>query len=125
MVSLNDFNDAPLLVVNFICNHCPFVKHIADPLAKVADTYMAKGVAFVAISSNDVENYPEDSPQKMAEEKAKRGYRFHTSMMKAKKVAKAYNAVCTPDIYVFAKGKGLAYHGQFDNTRPGPRDGYR
>ncbi|SMF82252.1 thioredoxin family protein [Pseudobacteriovorax antillogorgiicola] len=118
LVTLDQFKDNPILVVSFICNHCPFVKHIADPLAALARDYQKKGIAFVAISSNDVANYPEDSPEKMAEEKTLRGYTFPYLYDESQAVAKAYRAVCTPDIFVFVRNQGLAYHGQFDNSRP-------
>ena len=113
------------LVVAFICNHCPFVKHLADELANVATEYQAKGVGFVAINSNDVDNYPDDAPAKMAEEKEKRGYPFPYLFDQSQQVAQAYKAACTPDFYVFDAEHKLVYRGQFDDTRPtrnGPGD---
>ena len=124
-VSLSSFADAEALVVMFLCNHCPFVKHIADELAGLAREYQGKGVEFVAINSNDVENYPDDSPEMMKREKQQRSYSFPYLFDESQEVAKAYKAACTPDIYVFDKDRRLAYRGQFDDTRPtrnGPGD---
>ncbi len=118
-VSLSYFTDAPVLVVIFMCNHCPFVKHIADGLAKLARDYQAEGVAVVGINSNDVENYPDDSPQKMAEEVKTRGYTFPYLFDETQAVAKAYRASCTPDFFVFDLDRRLVYRGQMDNSRPG------
>lgn len=117
-VSLADFSDAPALVVAFICNHCPFVKHMAEPLVAFGNEYTDKGVAVVAISSNDVDNYPDDSPEKMKQEAAARGYRFPYLYDETQEVAKQYAAACTPDFYVFDKDRRLAYRGQFDSSRP-------
>jgi peroxiredoxin len=119
LVSLSDFSDAPVLLVAFICNHCPFVKHIAEGFAALAKDYQAKGVAVVAINSNDVENYPDDSPAKMAEEIKARGYTFPYLLDETQQVAKAYRAACTPDFYVFDAGRQLVYRGQLDGSRPG------
>jgi peroxiredoxin len=118
-VSLRDFCDAPVLLVAFVCNHCPFVKHIAEGFAALAKDYQAKGVAVVAINSNDVENYPDDSPAKMAEEIEARGYTFPYLLDETQQVAKAYRAACTPDFYVFDSGRQLVYRGQLDGSRPG------
>jgi peroxiredoxin len=117
-VGLNDFADKDALVVLFICNHCPYVIHIAPALAKLADEYLARNVGFVAISSNDVEHYPADSFELMKEEKAKQGYNFPYLYDEDQAVAKAYGAACTPDLYVFDKSGALAYRGQFDDSRP-------
>lgn len=117
VVRLADFT-APVLVVVFMCNHCPYVKHIAPELARVATDYLDRGVAFVGISSNDVATYPEDAPAEMAKEKARRGYPFPYLFDETQDVARAYDAVCTPDIYVFDRDRRLAYHGQLDETRP-------
>ncbi len=124
-VSLTDFAGKKALVVMFICNHCPFVKHLADELANLAKEYQAKDVAFVAINSNDVERYPDDAPDKMKQEKEARGYTFPYLFDETQDVAQAYKAACTPDIYVFDGDQKLAYRGQFDDTRPtrhGPGD---
>ena len=117
-VSLADFADAPALVVAFICNHCPFVKHLADELASFGNEYTQKGVAVVAISSNNVATHPDDSPEKMKQEAENRGYQFPYLYDETQAVAKAYRAACTPDFYVFDGDKKLAYRGQFDATRP-------
>jgi len=118
IVSLDDFKDATALVVAFICNHCPYVKHIRTQFAALAKEYQARGVAVVAISSNDVENYPDDSPEKMAEEIKRAGYTFPYLYDESQQVAKDYRAACTPDLYVFDKGQRLVYRGQFDDSRP-------
>jgi peroxiredoxin len=105
MVSLADFAQAPALLVAFICNHCPFVKHVAPALADLAREYQAKGVAVVAISSNDVANYPADSPEQMVHEAEDRGYTFPYLFDETQAVAKAYAAACTPDFYVLMASK--------------------
>jgi peroxiredoxin len=117
-VQLADFASAPALVVMFICNHCPFVKHVADGLAKFANDYMPKGVAIVAINSNDTANYPADSPEQMVAEAEERGYRFPYLYDETQEVAKDYHAACTPDFYLFDKSRKLVYRGQFDASRP-------
>jgi peroxiredoxin len=117
-VSLADFQDAPALVVAFICNHCPFVKLIAPRLAETGRMYLEKGVAVVAINSNDVENYPDDSPEKMKQEVADRGYTFPYLYDGTQEVAHAYRAACTPDFYLFDADRRLVYRGQFDAARP-------
>ncbi len=121
-VSLSYFTDAPALVVIFMCNHCPFVKHIADGLAELARDYLSEGVAVVGINSNDVENYPDDSPQKMVEEVKTRGYSFPYLFDETQAVAKAYRASCTPDFFVFDLDRRLVYRGQMDDSRPGNGD---
>jgi len=118
-VSLADFSDAKALVVIFMCNHCPFVKHLADALAEFGRECQEKGVAVVAISSNDVANYPDDSPEQMVHEAENRGYTFPYLYDEDQSVAKAYKAACTPDFYVFDAEQKLAYRGQFDASRPG------
>ena len=117
-VTLADFADAPALVVLVLSNHCPFVKHIAGGLADFAREYRAKGVAVVAINANDVANYPDDSPEKMVEEVERRGYAFPYLFDASQDVAKAYQAACTPDIYLFDRDRRLVYRGQFDASRP-------
>ena len=118
-VSLDDFKDAPALLVIFMCNHCPFVIHLREDLARRAKEYVEKGVAVVGISSNDVENYPDDSPEKMKEEAMNVGYPFPYLHDESQEVAKAYHAACTPDFFLFATDQGLYYRGQFDDSRPG------
>jgi peroxiredoxin len=118
-VTLADFKSAPVLVVVFMCNHCPYVKHIRSGLAQAARDYSKRGVAFVGISSNDAANYPADSPQKMAEEAKAAGYTFPYLYDESQNTAKAYRAACTPDFYVFDKEQRLVYRGQLDDSRPG------
>jgi len=118
-VSLSDFRDAKALVVVFMCNHCPFVKHIAGELSQVAKDYQPQGVAFVGINANDVDNYPDDSPEKMAEEVRQRDYTFPYLYDETQEVAKAYAAACTPDFYIFDHQQRLVYRGQLDSSRPG------
>ena len=105
-------------VVIFMCNHCPFVKHLADALAQFAAEYMAKGVAVVGINSNDVANYPADSPEQMVAEAEERGYQFPYLYDETQEVAKAYRAACTPDFFLFDRDRKLVYRGQFDDSRP-------
>jgi len=117
-LSLADFSSAEALVVLFICNHCPYVIHIAAALAQLAEQYQRKGIAFVAINSNDAEAYPADNFANMKLEKSRRGYSFPYLFDESQETARAYNAACTPDIYLFDKTHKLVYHGQFDDTRP-------
>jgi peroxiredoxin len=117
-VSLADFKGKPALLVAFICNHCPFVKHIANPLAQLTAEYMAKGVAIVGISSNDASNYPADSPEQMVREAEERGYQFPYLYDDTQDVAKDYQAACTPDFFLFDANQKLVYRGQFDDSRP-------
>ena len=106
-------------VVMFICNHCPFVKHVADQLAALGREYQTRGIGFVAISSNDVATHPADSPEQMVAEADERGYTFPYLYDEAQEVAKAYHAACTPDFYLFDADRGLVYRGQLDPSRPG------
>lgn len=117
-VSLRDLEGAPALLVVFLSNHCPFVKHIADELSDFAREYHDQGLAIVGICSNDVANYPADSPQKMTEEVEGRGYTFPYLFDESQETAKAYQAACTPDFYVFDADQRLVYRGQFDDSRP-------
>jgi peroxiredoxin len=118
MHALSDFAGGKALLVMFICNHCPFVKHIADELARLGREYQEKGVVVVAINSNDVEKHPDDRPEKMAEEAEARGYTFPYLFDETQEVAKAYRAACTPDFFVFDSERRLAYRGQLDDARP-------
>ena len=118
-VSLDDFQEARALLVAFICNHCPYVKHVRHELARLGKQYQDNGVAVVGISSNDASNYPDDSPVMMAREKAEVGYSFPYLYDEAQQVALAYRAACTPDFYVFDKDRKLVYRGQLDGSRPG------
>ena len=117
-ISRADFAGRPLLVV-FMCNHCPFVVHIRKALQEFAAEYQAKGLALVGISSNDIVAYPQDGPDKMKDEARSAGYTFPYLFDGTQEVAKAYHAACTPDIFLFDKGHGLVYRGQFDSSRPG------
>jgi peroxiredoxin len=117
-VSLSDFRGKPLLVA-FICNHCPYVKHIRPGLAQLARDYRPRGVAVVGINANDVANYPDDSPANMKREVKSAGYLFPYLYDESQAVAKAYRAACTPDLYLFDKDHRLVYRGQFDDSRPG------
>jgi peroxiredoxin len=117
--SLSDFAGRPALLIAFICNHCPYVKHIAPAFAKLAKEYQDKGVAIVAVNSNDYEHYPDDSPEKMKEEIAARGYVFPYLIDESQEVAKTYRAACTPDFYLFDADQKLVYRGQMDASRPG------
>ncbi len=118
-VSLGDFKDAPALLVMFICNHCPYVKHVRKGLADLAREYQAKGVAIVGINANDAEEYPDDSPAAMRREVADARYVFPYLYDETQEVAKAYGAACTPDFFVFDRKRRLVYRGQMDDSRPG------
>jgi peroxiredoxin len=117
-VSRDDFKSASALLIMFVCNHCPFVKHIQAGLVQLAKDYQPKGVAIVAISSNDAEKYPDDSPAKMQDEARAAGYIFPYLFDATQAVAKAYRAACTPDFFLFDQAFKLAYRGQFDAARP-------
>ena len=117
-VRLADFRGAPAALVVFMCNHCPFVKHVATGLADLAREYQARGVAVVGISSNDVASHPADSPEQMVAEVEQRGYTFPYLYDETQEIAKAYRAACTPDFYVFDKDQKLVYRGQMDASRP-------
>ena len=106
-------------MVAFICNHCPYVKHIRSTFAVRAREWQTRGVAVVAINSNDAAAYPDDSPEAMAQEIAEHGYTFPYLIDDTQEVAKAYGAACTPDLFLFDGDRRLVYHGQFDGTRPG------
>ena len=118
MASLDDFPNAKGYIVAFVCNHCPYVIHIRDQFANLANSALARGVGVFAISSNDVENYPADSPENMVREASEAGYRFPYLYDETQEVAKAYRASCTPDFFLFDANRLLAYRGQFDDSRP-------
>lgn len=125
-VGLADLAGTPALLVAFICNHCPYVKHVRSAFAQLARDYQAKGAAVVGINSNDAVSHPDDSPAKMVEEKKLAGYTFPYLYDESQAVAKAYHAACTPDFFVFDKNRRLVYRGQMDASRPGndkPNDG--
>ena len=117
-IDLNEIKSDKATVIMFICNHCPYVKHVNAELVKLANEYIAKGISFVAISSNDVINYPEDSPEKMKEHALAASYPFPYLYDETQDVAKAYNAACTPDFYIYDKNLKLVYRGQLDDSRP-------
>lgn len=119
MVSLADFKESSALLVIFMCNHCPFVKHVLHVMVDLIKEYQAKGVAVVGINSNDVANFPEDSSEKMAKVAKKAGFTFSYLFDQSQEVAKAYHAACTPDLFLFDKERRLVYRGQMDDSRPG------
>jgi thiol-disulfide isomerase/thioredoxin len=127
MLTLDDcLQDKQFATIWFICNHCPYVKHVRHELAKLGKEYQEKGVAVVAINSNDADAYPDDRPEFMVQEKADFGYTFPYLYDEDQSVAKAYQAACTPDFYVFDASRSLVYRGQLDGSRPGnpiPVDG--
>ncbi|MHC4511638.1 MAG: thioredoxin family protein, partial [Planctomycetota bacterium] len=118
-VSLDEFKAAPALLVIFMCNHCPFVKHILDGLVGLVKEYQAKGVAVVGINSNDVANYPDDRPEMMARLAGQKSFTFAYLYDETQDVAKAYRAACTPDFFLFDNERKLVYRGQMDDSRPG------
>lgn len=118
-MSLEELMSDKATVVMFICNHCPYVKHIQQGLVKLANDYIPKGVSFIAINSNDVENYPDDSPDNMKKVAQHLGYPFPYLFDETQEVARSYDAACTPDFYVFDKDLRLVYRGQMDDSRPG------
>lgn len=116
---LTDQSDYTATVVMFICNHCPYVKHINEQLVNVANRYLLKNIRFIAISSNDASTYPDDSPENMKISAKELNYPFPYLYDESQEVAKAYNAACTPDFYIFNQKLALVYRGQFDDSRPG------
>ncbi|MEI6240597.1 MAG: thioredoxin family protein [Planctomycetia bacterium] len=118
-VTLADAAGAEGTVVMFICNHCPFVKHVADQLAALGREYLPRGIGVVAISSNDVSSHPADSPEQMVHEAEERGYVFPYLYDETQEVAHAYHAACTPDFFLFDGARKLVYRGQLDSSRPG------
>jgi peroxiredoxin len=117
-LSLADFADRKALLVMFICNHCPFVIHVRSGLAALGEDYADRDVGIVAISANDPENYPADSPDKLGEEARTYGYRFPYLFDETQETAKAYTAACTPDFFLFDRDRKLVYRGQLDDSRP-------
>lgn len=117
-VSLQDSKGTHGTVIMFICNHCPFVKHVNQGIVSLANDYQTKGIGFIAISSNDVENYPADAPELMKVNAQQEGFTFPYLYDKNQEVAKAYDAACTPDFFIFDKDLKLAYAGQLDDSRP-------
>ena len=117
-VSLSDFASSRATLIIFMCNHCPYVKHVADQLKSLADDYANKGVSVIGISSNDIDAYPQDGPEAMKQEKAERGYAFPYLLDQDQSVAMAYSAACTPDFFLFDDDHQLVYRGQLDASRP-------
>jgi len=118
-ISLNEAKGEKATVIMFICNLCPFVVHVNSQLAALANDYKNQGVGFIAISSNDVENYPADSPELMKQNAIEQGFSFPYLYDESQQVAKDYDAACTPDLYVFDENLKLTYRGQLDDSRPG------
>lgn len=118
-VSLADFKSSSALLVMFICNHCPYVKHVQAGMAQMAKDFKARGVGVIAISSNDATNYPDDAPNKMKEEAQRAGYTFPYLYDESQSVARAYRAACTPDFFLFDGARKLVYRGQMDDARRG------
>lgn len=116
--ALTDLKSERATVIMFICNHCPYVKHVDHELVRLYDDYAGKGVSFIAISSNDVEQYPADSPEQMKVTANESGYRFPYLYDETQDVARAYEAACTPDFYVFDGDLACVYRGQLDDSRP-------
>src|SRR5687767_2931785 len=119
MITRDDYEGDEALLVMFICNHCPFVKHVREELVRLGRDYAPRGVGIVAISSNDAAAYPDDSPERMREEKERYGYPFPYLFDESQEVAAAYHAACTPDFFLFDRDQLLVYRGQLDNSRPG------
>lgn len=119
--SLEDVAGSAATLVMFICNHCPFVKHVQSELVRLARDYQPKGVGFVAISSNDAQRYPQDGPEAMREEAQRAGYAFPYLFDETQQTARSYQAACTPDFFLFDKQLELVYRGQLDDSRPGNR----
>lgn len=118
-VRRDDFRDRSVLLVMFICNHCPFVKHVQHELARLARDYQHRGVGVVAINSNDIVRYPDDRPERMAQQAQEAGFTFPYLFDESQEVAKAFRAACTPDFFVFDRARRLVYRGQLDDSRPG------
>ncbi len=118
-ISLAKFKDKKALLVIFLCQHCPYVKHLQDGLAQLGKDYAAKSLGIVAISANDVSKYPDDAPEKLKEMAEILNFKFSLCYDSTQEVAKAYTAACTPDFFLFNEQFELVYRGQFDNSRPG------
>ena len=119
MYSLDDDTASPGTLIMFICNHCPYVKFVQEEFVQIAKDYIPQGIRLIAISSNDVEEYPDDSPEEMLTEAKKWAYPFPYLYDETQEVARAYNAACTPDFYLFDNDMSLVYRGQLDDSRPG------
>ena len=119
IMSLKNLRGKNATVIMFICNHCPFVIHVIKEIVQIANTYSSKGISFIAISSNDIENYPQDAPHLMKEIAFKNKFSFPYLYDESQEIAKKYDAACTPDFYVFDSSLLLKYRGQLDDSRPG------
>ncbi len=119
MVSLDDFKDKKALLVMFICRHCPYVQHVKEEIAKIGQEYKKKDMGIVAISANDINSYPEDSPESLKKMARELNFSFLYLYDKSQEIAKAYTAACTPDFFLFDKERKLVYRGQLDDSRPG------
>lgn len=119
LMSLDELKSDTATVVMFICNHCPYVQHVQHELVKLANDYQPQGISFIAISSNDIESFPEDAPDKMKEVAERLGYPFPYLYDETQEIAKAYQAACTPDFYILDSDLKLVYRGQLDDSRPG------
>lgn len=117
-ISLDDLRGEKATLIMFLCNHCPYVLHVNPEIVRITQDYAGQGVAFVGISSNDVDNYPEDSPEKMTTHAAAVGYTFPYLYDESQEVARAYEAACTPEFYLFDQDLKLVYRGRLDNSRP-------
>lgn len=118
-ITLNSYAHEQPVMIAFICNHCPFVKHMWGPLLRIANAYQKKGIAIIAISSNSIKTHPEDGPKEMQQLAIKSGVEFPYCYDETQEVAKSYDAACTPDFYLFNAAHQLVYRGQFDDSRPG------
>jgi peroxiredoxin len=118
-ISLGDLGGAPALLVAFLCNHCPFVRHIEAALGRLTADYADRGLATVGISANDVASHPDDAPAHLADQAVRAGFRFPYLFDESQDVAKAYRAACTPDLFLYDRDRTLAYRGEFDGARPG------
>jgi thiol-disulfide isomerase/thioredoxin len=118
-LSLSVLKSPIATVIMFICNHCPFVKHIQTQLAQLGKEYQFQGISFIAINANDISSHPDDSPEKMKETALREGYSFPYLFDATQEVAKAYHAACTPDFYIFDQSLSCVYRGQLDDSRPG------
>ena len=119
VMSLDDLKSEDATLIMFLCNHCPYVKHVREELVHLADDYAQKNVSFIAISSNDVESYPEDSPELMKIEALTWNYPFPYLYDESQRVARDYKAACTPDFFLYSRNMELVYRGQLDGSRPG------
>lgn len=118
-ISLGTFSGKKALLVMFICNHCPYVKHVKDELARIGRDYAGKSLGIVAISANDAENYPDDAPEQLKKTAREAGYNFPYCHDESQKTAQTYTAACTPDFFLFDENRKLVYRGQLDDSRPG------